>query len=117
MITDTLVIAAFTALAVLLWATLPLLVPDRDDDGSSFNWQGTVPAGPGLCSCGAPHAVSPDAPFPGDPVPLPAPVPPSRPEYVRTALDGHDDADGWVESRWRKIDGEMLAAQLGDGAP
>ena len=78
---------------------------------------GTAVAAPGLCSCGAPHAVSPAAPFPGDPVPLPAPVPPSRPEYVRTALDGHDDADGWVESRWRKIDGQMLAEQLQDGAP
>ena len=57
------------------------------------------------------------APFPGDPVPLPAPVAPAAPEYVRTALDGHDDADGWVESRWRKIDGQMLAAQIRDGAP
>ena len=91
----------------------------RDEDDIKFNWQGTVPAAPGLCSCGAPHAVSPDAPFPGDPAPLPAPVPdppPSRPEYVTDALDGHDDPDGWLESRWRKIDGQMLAEQLRDSA-
>ena len=114
MITDTLIIAAFVALAVLLWALLPLLLRDRDDDGINFNWQGTVPAGPGMCSCGAPHAKL--RPFPGDPAPLPAPVAPAAPEYVRDALGGHDDADGWVESRWRKIDGQRLAAQLGDGA-
>ena len=99
----------------------------RDDDPSPFNWQGTVPAMPGMCSCGAPHAKL--KPFPGDPAPLlAAPVipPPEHspdwqtramtPGYVTTALDGHDDADGWVESRWRKIDGQMLAEQLGDGA-
>jgi len=39
----------------------------RDDDPAPFNWDGTVPAGPGLCSCGAPHAKL--APFPGDPGP------------------------------------------------
>jgi len=91
----------------------------RDEDPAPFNWQGTVPAAPGVCSCGAPHAVSPAAPFPGDPAPLPAPVldpPPSKPEYVTDALDGHDDAEGWLESRWRKIDGQLLAAQLRDGA-
>jgi len=134
----------------------------RDAGTDPFNWQGTVPAAPGLCSCGAPHAVSPDAPFPADPVPLPAPVIEPRrydgtdpglpggwvhddgtpcpeylapdngtrwwcttheqylrrpaPEYVTTALDGHDDPDGWLESRWRKIDGQMLAEQLRDGA-
>ena len=98
MITDTLIIAGFVALAVLLWALLPLLVPDRDEDGSSFNWQGTVPAGPGLCSCGAPHAKL--APFPGDPVPLPAPVPVAAPmpDYVAEQFRGHPTVDALVDS-------------------
>jgi len=64
----------------------------------------------------APAAAPELAPFPGDPAPLPAPVAPAAPEYVREALGGHDDADGWVESRWRKIDGQMLAEQIRDGA-
>ena len=91
----------------------------RDEDPAPFNWQGTVPAGPGVCSCGAPQA---SAPFPGEPEPEPEPEPDpepepyAAPEYVTTALGGHDDAAGWIESRWRKIDGQLLAAQLRDGA-
>ena len=64
----------------------------RDAGTDPFNWQGTVPAAPGLCSCGAPHAVSPDAPFPADPVPLPAPViEPRRYDGTDPGLPG-----GWV---------------------
>jgi hypothetical protein len=90
----------------------------RDEDTTPFNWQGTVPAAPGQCSCGAPHARK-LPPFPGDPAPVPAvTVIPARttPGYVTDALDGHDNADDFLASAWKKIDGLRLAEQIRDGS-
>jgi hypothetical protein len=90
----------------------------RDEDSTPFNWQGTVPAAPGRCSCGAPHARK-LAPFPGDPVPVPAVTvipPPAAPGYVTAALGGHDNADDFLASAWKKIDGQRLAEQIRDGS-
>jgi hypothetical protein len=131
----------------------------RDEDPAPFNWQGTVPAAPGHCSCGAPHAAK-LAPFPGDtpvlaapaaepghaawcrlgqhppavpcssepePEPEPAvePVPAgadstpraaAAPGYVTAALGGHDNADDFLASAWKKIDGQRLAEQIRDGS-
>jgi hypothetical protein len=75
----------------------------RDEDPAPFNWQGTVPAAPGHCSCGVPH-VRKLAPFPGDVLVLPAPAakpaPAAAPAPAEPAADSawdrHQVDDVWA---------------------
>jgi hypothetical protein len=117
------VLAIGIPVALLIGGLAAIMLRDRrDDDPAPFNWQGTVPAAPGQCSCGAPHARKltpfPPATAPALPEMIAAPVAtsPGVPAYVRDELNGHDNADDFLESRWRKIDGERLAEQIRDGA-
>jgi hypothetical protein len=69
----------------------------RDEDPAPFNWQGTVPAAPGHCSCGAPHARK-LAPFPGDAPVLAAPAAEPAPEgpAADSAWTRHEVRDVWA---------------------
>lgn len=116
MIARALATGIILAAAFVLWLLLRFwLLRDRDEDTSPFNWQGTVPAAPGQCSCGAPHARK-LAPLPADPAPplpemIAAPVtaPPSpqaaRPEPADDSLwDRHAVGVGKV---WALLNAEV----------
>ena len=100
------------------------------EDGDPFNWQGTVPAAPGQCSCGAPLACrepagkaeaaaldvmagEPDRPVShdGEETVLERAVR-TLPAYV-TEAGGHDgDSDAAVASMWNRIQARELNEKL-----